>query len=215
MSAPLQLGWKMSVDQVPLFWRLWGAACRGQGWSGKEAIAKRKEVLAELGFASVKHIDAAGGFDRVREHLEALAARVQNERPDAGERRRLLWNIDQARAELSAAAYPAEFLNKIFKQRFRVIAGVRLIGDLETEELLNLLRTLKNRLATWKQQQLLTGILRPLLLNLALHKAWPSRSARPASRSATGTASASAMHTLCSTDSELLPQREADLFLAG
>jgi len=218
MSAPLKPGWKMTEDQHALFWRLWSAACRGQGWfylKTAERNARRKEVLRELGFTSAKLIDSRDGFDHVRERLEALADRVHNERPDAGHRRRLLWNIDQARSRLNAAGYPAAALDKILRQRFKVIPGLRTVADLETEELVNLLRTLTARARSWKQRQEFLAVWRALLLNLALHNLWPPRSARPDPRNAPGTAPASAAHPLCSPHSDLLQRPGADLFFAG
>jgi hypothetical protein len=107
MNAPLKPGGRMSQDQHDLFWRLWNAAVRCQRWTASEAAGKRHEILAELGFASAKHIGARDGFDRVRKRLEALADQLHNERPDEGQRRRLVWLISQAQAELSAAGYPA------------------------------------------------------------------------------------------------------------
>lgn len=202
MSTALKPGWLMSHAQHDLFWQLWNSACRAQGWTSKEAVAKRREILSELGFASAKLIDHRHGFDHVRERLEALADILRNERPDAGQRRRLLWNISQAQAELSAANYPARSTATLFKIRFKIIPGQRVMDDLTTGQLLNLLRTLRNRLASWKSHQTLLAIILDILQRLATFKAWPASAAIPSASvstaTATASASASARQTLCS-----------------
>jgi hypothetical protein len=152
MSAPLKPGWRMTVEQVRLFWRLWSAACRYQRWTTSESEARRHEILMECGFASAKDIDHTDGFDRVKNRLEALAGRIHNGPDDAGRRRRVLVRVGQAFAELNAANYPPHSVKTILVERFKVIEGIRTVADLNTEELINLSRTLAARLASWKKR---------------------------------------------------------------
>ncbi|HEX4122327.1 MAG TPA: hypothetical protein VH619_17055 [Verrucomicrobiae bacterium] len=147
-------GWGMTQDQISLFWRLWSGACAYQGWdamSSADRDEKRHEVLAECGFASAKHIDRTDGFDRVKKHLLELQGRVHNESEDAGERRRIVSRLGIILAEMGEAGYPEHSLNTILRERFKIIEGVNTITDLETRELLNLVRTLSSRLASWKR----------------------------------------------------------------
>jgi hypothetical protein len=71
-------GFFISEGQFRYFLDLWGKACRAQGWTvaegwaSKDIDAKRKEVLAECGFASLKAVDSTGGFDRVKRRLMEL-----------------------------------------------------------------------------------------------------------------------------------------------
>jgi hypothetical protein len=145
----------MTKDQAALFWRLWSAACQYQGWnalSSAERDEKRHEVLAECGFESVKDVDSLHGFDRVKARLLELQGRVQNAPDDAGQRRRYVVKIGILLAELGEAGYAEHSLNTILRERFKIIHGVNTITDLETPELLNLIRTLTSRVASWKSR---------------------------------------------------------------
>ncbi len=217
-AANLKPGWQMTPDQHDLFWRLWASACRGQGWNALPAAeqnAKRREVLSALGFASAKDIDTRQGFDDVKQRLEALAGKIHNERPDAGQRRRILSRIGQAIAELDQAGYPPRSIETILRIRFKVIKGVRTLPDLDTPELVNLSRTLSARLSSWKQWQCLINALRSILFRLALCQSRPSPIGQPAPSSAASMAHASAMQRLCSPIAEPLPHPTAALFFQG
>ena len=151
------------------FWnfinKLWPAACAGQGWDklpSAEREDKRHEVLAALGFGSLKHVDKRKGFDRVVERLEELAKAVIVIGPDqgepvvegeaAGERRRLLHRVGETATELSQAGYPEHSLMTILRD-FGVVPGVRDITGLPGDALLTLSRTLTARLADWSENQ--------------------------------------------------------------
>jgi hypothetical protein len=189
----------MTAAQHGRFWRLWSRACKGQGWTASEAESKRHEILSDLGFESARYIDSTRGFDRVRKRLEALADVLHNERPDAGQRRRLFWRIGQLQGNFFNADYPAHSMQTLLKTRFKIIPGQRLVSDLETEELVNLLRTLTARLASWKQRQALMILLRDLMLRLALCKAWPASApgSQAASNNADCPARARPLHAPC------------------
>ncbi|HEX3716994.1 MAG TPA: hypothetical protein VH595_03425 [Verrucomicrobiae bacterium] len=155
-SASHPPGWGMNAAQISLFWRLWGDACAYQGWdalSSVERDEKRHEVLTECGFSSAKHVDRTVGFDRVKKRLMELQGHVHNEPEDAGERRRIVARIGTLLAELGEARYPEHSLDTILRKRFKVIEGVSSITDLDTRELLNLVRTLAARLASWTHRQ--------------------------------------------------------------
>jgi hypothetical protein len=195
MKVSFKPGWAMTESQHSLFWRLWNAACGCQHWTGREAEAKRREILLELGFESAKHIDHLGGFDLVKKRLEALADRVDNEREDGSRRRRVLWRIGQARAGLNSADYPTKAVDTILRQRFKVIPGIRTIADLETRELVNLSRTLTARLASYKARK--------------------AAISQPAPRSAAGVCPGSAVQSFCNPNAANVPHASmatADLF---
>ena len=98
--------------------------------------------MAECGFLSAKHIDRTEGFNRVKKRLwNCKAASTTNRRTRAS-----------AAASLRESAYYwpnwakqntlLHSLNTILRERFKVIEGVNTITDLETRELLNMVRTL-------------------------------------------------------------------------
>ena len=151
----------MSRDQARHYWTLWAAACRAQGWDklpSAERDEKRYEVMAELGFASVKDVDSTTGFDRLKARLLELTDRVSIECEDAGQRRRVLYVIGQLLADAGEAGYgPAA--DRVCRDRFKIAHGVRDITDLATPELTNLARTLKNRLTSLNSRRRLVAIL--------------------------------------------------------
>jgi hypothetical protein len=120
--------------------------------SSAERDEKRHEVLAECGFKSVKDVDSLHGFDRVKTRLLELQGRVQNAADDSGQRRRYVVKIGILLAELGEAGYSEHSLNTILRERFKIIRGVNTVTDLETPELLNVIRTLTSRLATWNRR---------------------------------------------------------------
>jgi hypothetical protein len=127
-------------------------------------------VLWELGFASAKQIDSTRGFGAVKKRFMELQNHLHNEPPDADERRRLIYRIGLALAELSEAGYAPKAIETILRTRFKVIAGAKTISDLDTVELVNLLRTLSSRLSTWTQLKRLASLLRSLIVRLAPFK---------------------------------------------
>jgi hypothetical protein len=102
---------------------------------------------------AAQYLNCSDDHDRVKKRLLELQGRVHNEPQDAGERRRITSRIGVLLAELGKAKYPSHSLNTILRERFKVIEGVNTITDLETRELLNLVRTLAARLASWKARQ--------------------------------------------------------------
>ncbi|HEV7924364.1 MAG TPA: hypothetical protein VGR14_03355 [Verrucomicrobiae bacterium] len=171
MNKHTTADWKMTPPQRRAFWRMWAAAMHHQGWNALPFSAqndKRHEVLSACGFESAKDIDPTAGFDRVRARLEELADVVHVERPDAGERRRILWLINQTRTDLHRAGYSSSAVETILYMRFKVIPGANTITDLETPELAQLLFTLRARLKVHRQWQALVNIYREILTRLAL-----------------------------------------------
>jgi hypothetical protein len=153
MSAALKPGWAMSEDQHSHFWNLWSVASRYQGWTGSEPELRRREILSELGFSSAKQIDHRDGFDRVKKRLLELCGKVANEPVDAGQRRRILARIGESIAELEDAGCPSHTLNTVLRQRFKIVEGVNTMADLDTPELLNLLRTVTRLLHPPKKRR--------------------------------------------------------------
>lgn len=138
-------GWLMSEAQAAGFWRLWAAVMRAQGWPSSENNQRRHEVLASLGFASIKDVDMKDGFDRVKKRLEELADKVHNERIDEGQRRRFLHRIEEQRVTLVALMGSFEassYLAVLWTERFKRFAGVNVVEDLPTVELMQVVMTL-------------------------------------------------------------------------
>jgi len=143
--ATVKPGWLMSEAQAAVFWRLWAAVMKAQGWPSSENNARRHEVLAALGFSSVKDVDMKDGFDRVKKRLEELADKVHNEREDAGQRRRFLHRIDEQCATLNALMgrdAAGAYLAVLRIERFKRFAGVNTVEDLPTVELEHVVMTL-------------------------------------------------------------------------
>lgn len=83
----------LSASQVTLFWRLWAAAVRAQGWGGlpkAEIELRRKAMLRECGFESLTAVDKTSGFDQVKRRLlelqDSVAAAMETD-ADAEARR--------------------------------------------------------------------------------------------------------------------------------
>jgi hypothetical protein len=204
MSTPLASDWLMSPPQRRAFWRMWAAAMRHQGWNALPFSAqngKRHEVLSACGFQSAKDVDPTSGFDRVRARLEELADVVHFERPDAGERRRILWLIGQTTTDLRRSNYSAAALEKILRVRFKIIPGARTLADLETSKLTQLLYTLRGRLKAWRAWCSLVNLYRELLTRLALCLAIPAPALLDASKNAPRTAHANAVRPIFSPNS--------------
>lgn len=158
----VKVGWKMSEEQASWFWRNWERACRVQGWTGAARDVKRHEVLAGLGFASIKEVDKTAGFDRLKKRVLELQAKVLVDTPetgqpaapgeDAGERRRLLWRVAEAVAALQKSGYPEHSFATVFRD-FGLVKGWRGIADLEQGRLLTLSRTLSRIHTEWLERK--------------------------------------------------------------
>jgi hypothetical protein len=147
MSAakkPLQ-GWKMTGAQAARFWREWAGVMRAQGWKAAESEIRRKEMLARLGFASLKDVDKTDGFDAVLKELLRLQDVVVNEAEDDGQRRRYVHRIGEQLAEFNEIGQE-HYVEPILKDRFKVFPGLSCISDLSTEELRRAVMTLDARL---------------------------------------------------------------------
>lgn len=68
----------LSGDQVKTFWSMWAKACRKQNWTREAGLAageidaKRKELIARCGFASLTKVDRMDGFTKVKNELLIL-----------------------------------------------------------------------------------------------------------------------------------------------
>lgn len=64
---------------------------------GDEKETRRREVLRELGFSSLREVDKKGGYDRVKAALQRLAYRLEGGTaaafPDTGQMRRHVYLI--------------------------------------------------------------------------------------------------------------------------
>lgn len=90
---------KLTKPQVQMFWRLWSAACRAQGWDRAHGVPpevvdeRRKDLLACYGFGSLHDVDRTAGFDAVKAALLALQdnidGAVEVDHPEIGHRRRI------------------------------------------------------------------------------------------------------------------------------
>jgi hypothetical protein len=143
----------MTEGQWCSFWRLWGAACVGQGWdklTAAERDGKRRETLLQLGFNSAKEIDKTAGFDRVKRRLEELAHVLPA--PVDGEKVRLLHRIGEVIAGLEESLFPGHRLAAILKSN-GVVTGVRALEDLEKERLLSLSAALAGILKDWEAEK--------------------------------------------------------------
>ena len=153
-KKPLFPGWKMTVDQHGLLFRLWGDACRAQGWdrlSASERDAKRKEVTARV-FGPGKswtEVNKTGECDLLFARLKFLADKLQGAQedldPEPGQRRRYIHRIGEQLAEFAELGQ-AQYVEPILKERFKRFAEINTIYDLSTKELKEAVMTLDARL---------------------------------------------------------------------
>ena len=147
-----QPGFKMSVKQYFTFWRFWREAMEAQGWVGlskAEQDGKRYEMLGRAGFKSLKEVDHRKGFDAVLVQLDLLRERIP-ETAEERERRRFLRRIGEQFAELTDLGAAAA-LATVMRERFKLVAGLRGVEDLETEELRRCVMTLDRLVSTEKE----------------------------------------------------------------
>ena len=95
---------KLNAAQLSLFWRLWAAACRAQGWDAEHGLnsaavnARRKEFLASLGFTSLTEVDRCDGFSLVKRELLKLDDRIsgamEEVNPQLETARKTRWFIE-------------------------------------------------------------------------------------------------------------------------
>lgn len=123
---------KLSEDQVKLFWRLWAAACRYQGWTRQRGLTsaqidvKRKELLARLGFGSLHDVDRRAGFGRVKSELLALAdnlrGAVEADHPemDGARRKRYLITFELIPCLALYVEDPVGYVEQILRDKFRI-----------------------------------------------------------------------------------------------
>ncbi len=147
---------KLSKDQVAFFWRLWGAACRANGWTVEKGLSRadidaiRKDCLAALGFSSLHQVDRAAGFDAVRAALlmmtDNLSGTIETDHPELGELRRLRWKLaEDIMPRLAASGlHAAEYVAAIVRDKFG-LAGLDL-DRLSAAQLRQLVVTLTARL---------------------------------------------------------------------
>lgn len=131
-----------------LLFQLWPAACDYQGWPSRVREAKRREVTAQVfeGGKSWKDINKTNEFDRIKTRLEELAGKVVVD--TNGDRKRLLHRIAELDGEgREQLANWDAYINPILKERFGIVPGVRSVTDLANKDLLDLSRTLTNRIA--------------------------------------------------------------------
>lgn len=150
------VGWKLSEPQIKLFWRLMANAAKYQQWSNAEAEVQRRVILKECGFYSAKQIDPRGGFDRVKRRLEELAGMVHASPEDEAKRGRCIYKIGELLVDWNDVyGEKAETaLQSLFKARFKVIPQLSTIGQLSTDELVNLCVTLEERIEAKRKEQL-------------------------------------------------------------
>ena len=143
--ALVKPGWLMSEEQARWFWRNWPLAVAEQGWTAAESEDRRRAMLADLGFKSLKDVDKKDGFDRLKQRVMELQDRLVAEKDDAGQRRRFLHRIGEQRVELEELMGGEEasaYLDPIFRDRFHLVPGAKALEDLSTGELEKMVMTL-------------------------------------------------------------------------
>jgi hypothetical protein len=152
---------KLSKAQCDLFWSLWAAACRYQGWTRDRGLTsaeidiKRKALLAACGFGSLKDVDKTAGFDAVKARLLALQDDVDGasevDHPEIGAARRWRQKIEDeimpgiARFKEDAIGYA----ERIARDKFGLPEHWVLdLDDLKPSDIHDLMVTLSARLET-------------------------------------------------------------------
>lgn len=159
----------LSKKQATTFWKQWSSVktqLRHEGFTDAQIEAERHAMLLRSGFTSLTLVDRTAGFDRVLGELgrmqdnvartvETLPAKTLtiHAGPKAlrqvpntpGERRRVLWKIEQLSKPLGGKPY----VLAVARDKFHITEGVTVIENLSIEQLHQLKMTLA-RAATRK-----------------------------------------------------------------
>lgn len=159
---------KLTKPQQQRFWREWSAVTKhqkahgpGPAWNTEQAEAARHDLLQRCGFSSLTHVDRTSGFDRLlaelgvlRDNLtrtiESLPAETLHlpagdgtatYKDNEGQRRRFKYVIRKHAQAMGGEPYAIA----IARDRFHLVAGLKTIEDLTTEQLHQLMITLAAR----------------------------------------------------------------------
>ena len=145
-SADFYPGWKMTVRQHGLYFRLFAAACQSQHAATTEQKEALRRAAHQTAFGAPK---SATVINRTRE-FDAIAAEFKhlaNVLDDDQSIKRLIYAAQQrldALERITSPTYTATLLN----ERFKVIPGIRLVSDLSSKQITQLIFTVNNRIRT-------------------------------------------------------------------
>lgn len=148
-SKELYPGWKMTISQHGLYFRLLADACDAlHAVSSKDKERVRQEAhMAAFGRAkSAKDINTKKDFDAIATEFKRIANVVDKDDP---QRRRALYVAHERLAELRSLTSDT-WCATLLKDRFKIIAGVRSIEDLNPKDLADLIRTCNDRIKMFK-----------------------------------------------------------------
>lgn len=156
----------LSKAQVKLFWRLWAAACKSQGWDRHHGLnstavnAQRKTVLHRCGFASLTQVDPRDGFSRVRQELLMLDDRLQGAlesvKPSIESGRTARWFIEHDLVPCLAlyVADPWAYVRAVATDKFRWVTRDRMLRPIALDDLTDdpVIRSVKGELCEYPSQ---------------------------------------------------------------
>lgn len=145
-AADIYPGWKMTVRQHGLYFRLLAAACAAQHATtaaAKEALRQAAHLAAFGKPKSAKDINRTNEFDAIATELKRVANVIND--PQSPEHKRSVYVATQRLAALQQIASP-NYTATLLRDRFKVIAGQRSIEDLTAKQLAELISTVNNRI---------------------------------------------------------------------
>lgn len=144
--ADIYPGWKMTVKQHGLYFRLLAAAFEALGAvtsKDKERLRHDAHITAfGLPYKSATDINRTKEFDAIASEFKRLASIIERDDPA---RQRTIFVAKQRLAalrELTSATYLATLL----KERFKILRQQRTIEDLPPKQLSELISTVNNRI---------------------------------------------------------------------
>jgi hypothetical protein len=145
-------GWKMTVRQHGLYFRLLADACAAQHAAtatAKEALRQTAHRAAFGAAKSAKDIHRTKEFDAIAGELKRLANVVD---PHDPARKRALYVAAQRLEELTRLTSP-NWVATLLQDRFKVLAGHATIEGLSPKQLTDLISTANNRIALFKGRE--------------------------------------------------------------
>ncbi len=147
-----------SKQRIAILADWWPRACEVQGWRRDDREQRLEVVSQAVGrpITSFNDLDNGADIDKVKAHLGALAENVRATIEltpagrDYGIRRRYLYLIRQHSRELAMGDRQSAmtYALKLAHDKFHQTAGINILEDLTTHQLLQLVMTLNARLSS-------------------------------------------------------------------
>jgi hypothetical protein len=132
----------MSPKQTTLYWSFWNRVCTEHGWKNNDST-RRYALHTAAGCAASMKAFTNRDLDRYLSHCRQLLGAREDitVQAEAGERRRLIWRIQE---DAKTAGLADAYLDKIATDQF----GLACWRDLSIQDLTHLRNIMHNRAGT-------------------------------------------------------------------